>query len=100
MVVVKVVHVKHKLHLLVKLRAVDSEQPGHEFPRVKIAITVDIEDRKKSLGDQSRQLAVVQEADFINSFRLVITAAAQVLIDVFEVGQADLHLEVVRLSWL
>ena len=43
-------------------------------------------------------MTVVHEANLVDALRLVITATAQVLIDVLEVWQAHLHLEVVGLG--
>ena len=42
----------------------------------------------------------VEDRDLVDALALRIRLCGQVLVDVFEVRQADLHLEVVRLSWL
>ena len=58
---------------------------------------INIEHCEETLSEQTWQLAVLQEADLINAFRLVVTPAAQVLIDVLKVRQAHLHFKLVCL---
>ena len=58
---------------------------------------INIEHCEETLSKQTRQLAVLQEADLINAFRLVVAPAAQVLIDVLKVRQAHLHFKLVGL---
>lgn len=100
MIVVEVVDVKHELHLLVELGAVDLEQTSQELLRIQVPVVVYIEDREEALGKQAWQLTVVKETDLVDALGLVVTATLQILVDVFEVGQADLHFEIACLGRL
>lgn len=100
LIIVEVIHVEHKLHLLVEMRAINPQKARHKLSRVKVAVTVNIKNSKETFGEQSRQLTVVEEANLVDAFSLIITATAQILVDVLEVGQADLHLEVTCLCGL
>ena len=99
LVVVKIVDIKDELHLLVELAAIDPQQPREKFFRAEVAVAVRIEHSEETLSQQARQLAVVQKANLVHAFGLVVTATAEILVDVFEVGQTDFHFEVVGESW-
>ena len=55
---------------------------------------------KETLGQQARQLAVIQEAYLVDSQSFVIASTAQILKDVLKVWKANFHLEVIALGGL
>ena len=99
-ILVKVVHVEHEFEFLVETGTVEIEHSIEKFLLVQVLILVHIYSIKESLGEQSRQLAVVKHGELVHSLRLVVTALLQILEDVFEVGNTNFLLEVLGLKRL
>jgi len=93
LVSVEVVDLEGQKNFVIHRWAVKTEKSVQELLLVQVAILVEIQNFKKSLSDNSGQLAVIQKADFVDSLRFVVWAGGQVFVDVCEVGNADFGLE-------
>ena len=99
-VIVEVVDVEDEFHFLVELGTVDSQKTCQKLLRIKVVVMISVKHGENALGKQTWQLTIIEEADFVNSFGFIVTSTAQVLVDVFEVGETNFHFEVVCLRGL
>jgi hypothetical protein len=86
-------HVEDHLELRVQVAVVDLEESVHEFAQVNESLTLQVHNVKEALANDSRQLRVENERDFVDAFGFLFALRNQVPVDVLEVGDRDVFLE-------
>lgn len=90
---IKNLHIKRELDLGLKVAVVHLKEPMYEFSEVDVFILAQIEHCKKSFSNDTWEVGVCQQSDFVDTFALVVGLGDQVLENVLEVRDSDILLE-------